>query len=1219
MLSFFLHIYDFLHQRRRLCFGLLALLTGLLLVMMSTLKYNENIYDFLPVSGNEQKAITLYQDITGGQRIVAMFKMKEAHHPSPNTQHPSPNTQHLTAAVDTFAQRLQTGEGRRHIKGVTTQVDFEKYESVTDFIYHNMPLMLNDSDYQRMEEIVTSQEMMDGQLANDVQMMMMPATGFFTSSIGNDPLGLFSPVIDKLQARQASLPMEIDDGYIFTAGKEYAIAMLTSPYGSMESANNGLLVDYVDSAAQHTMQAVPDVEVATTGSPVIAVGNARQIWKDSHLAISIAVTLILLLLIYSFRRVKNLLLIGVAIVFGWLFAMSFIAVVRSDVSLIVLGIGSIIIGIAVNYPLHFIAHTDHGDTIREVLKEMVAPLLIGNITTVGAFASLIPLDAPALRDLGLFAAFMLIGTILFVLVFLPHLVKSQRSNLKPQTSNLKSQSKERLAFGKLSTMSPERHHWLLWAILALTLVFGYYSLDTSFDTNMHHINYMTDKQQELMADLNASAGINDTANVYLVTEGDTWDEALEARERLTPLLDSLKQRGELRKCSDVTSFICSKREQLQRIERWNNFWQQHREKVVAALREQAPRHGFSEEAFSDFTDIINADYSPQPFEYFEPVRSVLLNNSFSKSTGQCSVVDVIDVSETGQQATSVSKQLTANSQQLTANSYAFDFRGMNSAIAESLSDDFNYIGFACGFIVFVFLWLSFGRLELALLAFLPMALGWIWILGIMSLLHMQFNIVNVILATFIFGQGDDYTIFITDGLINEYAYRKKLLPSFKNSIIISALIMFIGIGSLIVAKHPALHSLAEVTIVGMLTVVLMAWVVPPLVFDWIINTNGHRRHVPVTIEQLIRTGYSTVVYLFELTYGCLFGWIARLLPWNEKSREAWFHRVVHKSMLTNINHIWGVKSVIRNDHNEDFSRGSIIVCNHMSMLDPIYVLAVSPRILCVMGEKVWRNPIVHNLFKLAGFMSIQQPLDVLTQKIGKAVADGYNVMIFPEGIRTDNRIMRFHKGAFHIAQEIDADILPMYIHGSGHVMPKGSGPSARGQITIEVGKRIPANELSTYGTTNRAVTKHFHQLYLEHFDQMRQEIENTHYFHHYIIYKYLYKGYGVERETRRLLKQYDDFSQWIDNYRPKTKCQQLTANTLSVIHAGRGQFAMLFALVHPDIEVHAYTDDPDDAALIAACEPMPENLHVHDCLDEQEAIQAASGTDIINLHDIIKS
>ena len=84
-------------------------------------------------------------------------------------------------------------------------------------------------------------------------------------------------------------------------------------------------------------------------------GNAAQIKKDSQWAISISVTLILLLLVFSFRKVKNLLLIGVAIVFGWLFAMGFMAVLRSDVSLIVLGIGSIIIGIAVNYPLHFIA------------------------------------------------------------------------------------------------------------------------------------------------------------------------------------------------------------------------------------------------------------------------------------------------------------------------------------------------------------------------------------------------------------------------------------------------------------------------------------------------------------------------------------------------------------------------------------------------------------------------------------------------------------------------------------------------------------------------------------------------------------------------------------------------------------------------------------------------------------------------------------------------
>ena len=954
MVNFFLHIFDVLQRRRSLCMWLLTALTAVLFVMVASLKYNENIFDFLPVSGNEQKAITLYQDISGGQRLFAMFRMKDGE---------TPDEDRLTEAVDSFAQSIQTVADAGHITEVTSQVDFEKVTGITDFVYHNMPLMLCDSDYIRMEQIVSSEERIDEQLANDVQMIMMPATGFFTSNISNDPLGLFSSVIDRLQARQASMPMEIDNGYIFSAGRKMAIAMMTSPYGAMESANNSQLVNEVDSVAQQTMQALPDVDVAITGAPVIAVGNAQQIKDDSKWAISISVTLILLLLLFAFRKVRDHLLIAAAIIFGWLFAMGFIAVMRSDVSLIVIGIGSIIIGIAVNYPLHFIAHTYHGGTVREVLKEMVSPLLIGNITTVGAFASLMPLDAPALRDLGFFAAFMLIGTILFVLIFLPHLVKQRVVK-----------EEERLPFGKISSMSPERHRWLLWVILILTVIFGYYSLGTSFDTDMHHINYMSDTQKELLSSMQATAGLNDTTNVYVVTEGETWDEALQKRQAIVPLLDSMKTASVLNTYTDVTTLICSQQEQQRRIDRWNAFWEPHRAKVLEQIRKKAPAHGFNIEAFSGFEAIISDTYEPKSFEYFEPLRSILLSGSFSESTGCCSVVDVIDAR--GHHPATIEEILNEG---LNGQGYSFDFMRMNSAIANSLSDDFNYIGFACGFIVFIFLWLSFGRLELSLLAFLPMALGWIWILGMMYLFGMQFNIVNVILATFIFGQGDDYTIFITDGLINEYAYKKKLLPSYKNSIVISALIMFIGMGSLIVARHPALHSLAEVTIVGMFTVVLMAWIVPPLIFGWLVKRHGVVRPEPITIGYLWRK---------------------------------WFRR---------------------------------------------------------------QNP-------------------------------------FAEG--------------------------------------------------------------------------------------------TTHYYHNYVIGKYTYKGFSIERETRQLLKRYDDFSQWIDRWPSEDR-------EVSIVNSGRGQFPLLFALVHPDVEVHSYSEDPDDTALAAAIEPMPQNLHVHPCNE------TATGGQIINLNDLI--
>jgi hypothetical protein len=564
---------------------------------------------------------------------------------------------------------------------------------------------------------------------------------------------------------------------------------------------------------------------------------------------------------------------------------------------------------------------------------------------------------------------------------------------------------------------------------------------------------------------------------------------------------------------------------------------------------------------------------------------------------------------------------------------------MNSAIAASLSDDFNYIGFACGFIVFIFLWLSFGRLELSLLAFLPMAMGWLWILGIMYLFGMQFNIVNVILATFIFGQGDDYTIFITDGLINEYAYRKQLLPSYKNSIVISALIMFIGMGSLIVARHPALHSLAEVTIVGMFTVVLMAWIVPPLIFGWLVKTDQQIRRTPVTLEQLVRTAYFMGACLLLCVVGSVIKLIVCLIPVGRKKREGWLQQFVCQSMRRIFNGMWGVKSTLpaaflhpfdskrpipttapnrsliselrsstrslsagHNVQCSTFQPGSLLIVQHQSPLDGLYLLALSPKIVLTVDGNGVKVPLVFRLLiKLTRKVNANKPVESLKDDIANAISDGYSVVMFAVG--------EGDEVPFRMANEIGTDIQPVYIHGTGHVMPKGSGFLAKGQVDVEVGERIEAEELHQYGETDAEQARRFHTIYEAHSEKMRKEIETTHYYHHYIVYKYTYKGIGIEKETRKLLRQHDDFSKWIDDYCPADSA----SNSVAVINAGRGQFALLFALVHPDIEVNAYAYDADDVALASSCSPMPRNLHVFHSSDEKTALEAVGNSNMINL------
>ena len=364
-------------------------------------------------------------------------------------------------------------------------------------------------------------------------------------------------------------------------------------------------------------------------------------------------------------------------------------------------------------------------------------------------------------------------------------------------------------------------------VALLTFVFGYFSLSVEFDSDVSNINYITAQQKEDMNyfqkffEGNAS---QDDITLYLLSSATDFDGALACSESKQAAIDSLKEAGLIASHHGVSRFLPSMEEQTRRINRWNKWLEDH-PNLLDDLTKKAVAHGFSAEAFNDFAEMIQSEQTAKSFDEFRPLTSKALAENVSQAgeEGKSTIIETLSVRK--KDLDKVKKSLPE----------AFDIGSLHSSVADALSGDFNYIGWACSLIVFFFLWLSFRRIELAIISFIPMAISWIWILGIMAILGIKFNIVNIILATFIFGQGDDYTIFMTEGCISEYVHGKPLLASYKRSIILSALIMFIGIGTLIFARHPALHSLAEVTIIGMFSVVLMAYLVPPLLFKWMMK------------------------------------------------------------------------------------------------------------------------------------------------------------------------------------------------------------------------------------------------------------------------------------------------------------------------------------------------------------------------------------------------
>lgn len=1188
-----LKIYDIFRKIPAIAWGLFFAITAALIYLVLTQTYKEDISDFLPLDEKNQTALSVYQDISGANKIYAIIATCDT---------VDVNPQELADGVELLVEKIESADSLHYIKNIMKEVDMDKMLGITDVVYENIPYFLTDKDYQRIDSLLAVPDYVSNQVSEDKQLLLFPSSNVLTSNISRDPLNLFSPILGRLKQAGMSINFDTYDGYILTPDGKKAIIMLESSFGAHESENNAALITLLDNAKNQSEKEQSNLDIHIIGGPVIAVSNANQIKNDSILAVCIAGILILLLLIYVFRNLRNILLIVVSVGWGWLFAMGAIAIYYNSVSIIVIGIASVILGIAVNYPLHLIDHLKESDNPRAALREIISPLVVGNITTVGAFLCLVPLNSPALHDLGLFSSLLLIGTILFVLIFLPHIVRTRKPGEKVM--------REPVLITKLAGVSIENNKFAIWFVLIMTVIFGYYSLKTEFDSDMRNINYMTEEQKEDMAYFQSllSSDYN-SEELYIVSSGKSWDEALKQNGTINNSIDSLVSEKFVTRQNDVSAFLISKEEQQERIEKWNRFLLRYKKQLTTDLTEAAIQNGFNEMAFDDFNNIISQEYKIQGFDHFKDFISTVFIGNISEDikTERKSLVQVLSVPSNSMEK--IKERLDKNKE---FGGLFFDVKSMNGSIANTLSDDFNYIGIACGFIVFLFLWLSLGSIELAIVSFMPMAFSWIWILGIMGMLGIKFNIVNVILATFIFGQGDDYTIFMTEGLSYEFAYRKKLLASYKNSIVVSALIMFIGIGTLLFAKHPALRSLGEVTVVGMLSVVLMAYLFPPLVFNWLVRTNGKLRYRPITLKKILCTGFCATVFFIQLISAYILGFVLFVLTKPTSYKRSLFHRYNCSVFRFDIKRMPGIHLKFQNVGNESFSKPAVIICNHQSILDSFCMMFVTPKVVLLANEHIKMNPIVGTIFKWSNFFTVTEGSENIIERLKPLIAEGYSIAIFPEGERPESgdvKIKRFHKGAFHIADVLSLDIIPVFFNGILQIMPKGSALSNGGTMYIEVGQRISHHELTMMGEVS-VQAKRIRAQYVEHLNDIHRQMSTVKELMPIVFDRYIYKGREIEISANKALKTY---LRHADQIQGNSDIKEFIVLDLS----GQGELALLLALMYPESSIQCYMKSSDSREILIGCvNEFVHNVHVLSNLEiELNNQQNTKIFQIINLHE----
>jgi 1-acyl-sn-glycerol-3-phosphate acyltransferase len=1051
----------------------------------SRISFEEDITRLIPKSERNDETTKVLGQLNFADKITVIINAEKGTTP-----------QELTEVATVFLDSLHSCD--RYINGVQGKVDDENIQEAFEFVYANVPLFLDDNDYAAIEQQIQKDSIAATVSAN-YRSILSPSGLVTKDFILQDPFGISFIALKKLQQLGMGDEFNLQDGFVITKDKQKLLLFINPKFPGNETEKNTLFADKLNSIKEHinySFKAQANIEYY--GGTLIAVANAEQIKSDIKTTSIVAITALMLIFMIYYRKLYIPLIISLPTVFGVVFAVALLYFLRGTISAISLSIGSILLGVTIDYALHILTHYKHNSDIRVLYKDITKPLIMSSTTTAVAFICLLFVKSEALQDLGIFAAISVVVTALFSLLIVPHLYKPTDKDM---------------AHGKtiidgLANVSFHNSRPLLIFSIIIIIASLFTFNKVVFNNDLSQLNFIPPDIKKAEKNLESATNLT-SKSLYLASYGSNIDDVLQSNSNLSRSLAENKDNRQLLSYSSIGSIVLSKQEQQQKIDRWNSFWNmQRKQEVKEGLIAEGSKLGFKASTYSRFYDLLNKEFRPIQLKDYLNVKTLFLKEFISEKNGFYTVSTIVKVSNTQRDA--LVKKLSAKPKLL-----VIDRQQMNETFLGNLKNDFNSLVNYSFVAVILILFFFFRRIELVIISCIPILITAIVTAGIMGMFNIQLNIFSTIVCTLVFGHGVDFSIFMTSALQKEYTYGRNEMATYRVSILLAVLTTVLGIGALVFAGHPALKSISSISLIGVFAALVITFIFYPILFRSFLSGRVNRGKAPFEFRTLIHS-------ILSFTYYGLGGFLLSvislifitILPVSKKWKMKAFRYTMSKFMKSVLYTNPWLKKKVTNTHGETFNKPAIIIANHTSFLDILAVGMLSPKIIYLVSDWVYNSPIFGIGVKLAGFYPVSQGLEAGLEHLRKKVEEGYSLVVFPEGTRSeDNYIRRFHKGAFYLAEAFNIDIVPVVIHGNSEVLPKGDFIINDGPLTLKILERISPHDIrfgAGYAERTKGISRYFKDTFME----MRAEIEGVSYFKKKIINSFAYKEPGVIKEVK---------------------------------------------------------------------------------------------------------
>lgn len=832
MTQFCINVYRYFRSHRVVYWTSMVMLFVIFGYFASQIHLEEDLGKMLPSSKNEDGTTKLaFQDLKLKDKTFLLFEGKEG-----------ATTDDIIACCDSFITVIkdwnETLEPEdRVIDNVFDVMPMGSlFADGYDFIYDQLATYVDTSVYASIDTMLTLEHVKQqlkkneedaAELANSSMNIILQA---HPEIFWMDPIGmrdaLIAPFKSVMDGGMGGSYTFIDN-HFFTRDSAVCIAFLSPTFTSFNTGKGAKLFAKMNEEIKKLEDEGCNVKAMYHGAPASGAYNSWTTKSDLVNTIAGSLIVVLIIIFICFRNYNTIPLLLLPVGFGTVFGLSMMYFIKGQFSLLALGIGAIVLGVALSYVLHVLTHYKYVSDPEQVLKDQVKPVFLGCLTTIGSFMGLIFINTELLQDFGLFAAFAIVGTTAFSLLYLPQFFNPEKNKIN------------RHAFALIDRINAypfdRKTPFVIMILLVVAVCLGFYFVGgTNFDADMRNLGYNSDNVV-YSEDIYREKTYNGYKQVYFASSGDTMEEALDNFEALAEKLDSLKKEGLVRSYTPTNKLFVPEKIQQERIDAWKNYWTDEKVALVDELVTKACDNKELRDVYIQyFNEIAQYDYEPAHLYEMEFIPQGLVSTMMEENVGGCLVFTSIECEVDTVRSDSTDYHRICDAIATQPNLLVLDTYYYTQDTLTQLNEDFNILQWVSMLFVFAVLLVSFKfNIKHTLLGLMPIILSWLIVLGAMVIFDVRFNLINIIISTFIFGIGVDYSIFVMNGLVDGQDESKRintLLQYHKTAILLSAMVLIVTVASMCFALHPAIKSVGFATVVGMIAAVVIAYVVQPFLF-----------------------------------------------------------------------------------------------------------------------------------------------------------------------------------------------------------------------------------------------------------------------------------------------------------------------------------------------------------------------------------------------------